>query len=238
MKIFLSIFLITFMNTSIHGQATLKSAASLQYLVRQPKIKTEKTPLIILLHGVGSNEEDLFSLADHLPDNFLVVSARGPYTISPGSYAWYQVDFTTGKPVYNIEQEENSRIAIFTFIDELKKQLTFDQHQVYVCGFSQGAIMSYSVGLTRPDLVKGIAVMSGRLLEEVKPLIASKDKLKPLRVYISHGTLDNTLSIQYARTAVAFLKEQNINAAYKEYPEGHGINDEMLFDLVNWLKKE
>ena len=216
------------------------SAASksiLYYVVQQPKIKTKNAPLLILLHGIGSNEMDLFSFANKLPGNFLIVSARAPYTIGPDSYAWYQVDFSTGKPVINADQEEKSRTTIIQFINELKQEFSFDDKQIYLCGFSQGAIMSYSVGLTRPDIVRGIAIMSGRLLEEVKPLIVTKEKLKTLQVFISHGTNDNTLNIQYARTSVEYLKSLGLIPTYKEYSEGHGINSEMIFDLVKWLNK-
>ena len=190
-----------------------KAETVLHCLVREPKIKTDKPPVVILLHGVGSNEQDLFSFANQLPDNFLVVSARGPYAVGPDSYAWYQVDFSTGKPVIHAEQAEKSRNIILQFISQLKELHPFDDKQVYVCGFSQGAIMAYSLGLTRPDIVKGIAVMSGRLLEEVKPLIASDEKLKLLTVFISHGTNDNVLSIQYAREGLAYLKHTMADTA-------------------------
>lgn len=219
------------MNTS----SNMANAGVLKYLVRQPKIQIAKPPVIILLHGVGSNEQDLFSFADQLPDKYLVISARAPYTLSEGSYAWYQVDFSTGKPIINSMQEEKSRSIIIQFITDLKKEFSFDEKQVYIGGFSQGGIMAYSIGLTRPDLVHGIVVMSGRLLEEVKPLIASKEKLLQLKVFISHGTNDQTLGIHYARESASYLKALNINISYKEYPEGHGINNAMFSDMVNWL---
>lgn len=212
------------------------TAAVLKYLVREPQIKSTHPPVLILLHGVGSNEEDLFSFANQLPEKYLVISARAPISLGGNSFAWYQVDFSTGKPVFNFQQEEESRAILIKFISQIKEKYSVDSNEIYLCGFSQGAIMSYSIGLTRPDLVKGIAVMSGRLLEEIKPLIASKEKLQSLKVFISHGTNDNTLQINYARQSVAYLKSLNINPAYKEYPEGHGINNEMLTDLINWLK--
>ena len=96
--------------------------------------------------------------------------------------------------------------------------------------------MSYSIALTRPDLVKGIAIMSGRLIEEIKPFIAAKDKLQKLKIFISHGTKDNVLPVQNAREAAAFLKTLNINFSYKEYPEEHTISNEMFNDLLQWLK--
>jgi len=226
------------MNTTTKSQDINQAATVLHYLVKEPNITTDKTPLAILLHGVGSNEQDLFSFAGQLPGNFLVVSARAPNTLREGSYAWFQVDFSSGNPVINPQQAEKSRKLLIEFISQLKGIYSFDDKEVYLCGFSQGGIMSYSVGLTMPGLICGIAVMSGRLLEEVKPLIAPKENLQQLKVFISHGTNDNTLNIEYARAGKAFLKTLNINPTYKEYLHGHGINNEMLLDLVNWLNKK
>lgn len=208
----------------------------MKYIIRQPKVAAGKTPLIILLHGVGSNENALFSFAGQLPDQFLVISVRAPLVLGANSFGWYQVDFSTGKPVFNKAQEAQSRQMLIDFIGQLKRQFDFDEQQVYLCGFSQGAIMSYSVALTRPDLVKGIAVMSGRLLEEIKPLVAPKEKLHQLKIFIAHGTNDNMLSVQYAKDAVAFLKTLGLNPTFNEYDAGHQANAEMLGDLIKWLK--
>jgi phospholipase/carboxylesterase len=208
----------------------------LHYLVREPKIKSAHPPVIILLHGVGSNEEDLFSFANHLPEKYLVISARAPISLGGNSYAWYHLDFSTGKPVYNFKEEETSRATLIKFISQVKEKYSADPNEIYLCGFSQGAIMSYSIALTRPDLVKGIAVMSGRLLEEIKPFITAKDKLQKLKVFISHGVKDNVLPVQNAREAAVFLKTLNINFSYKEYPEEHTIRNEMFTDLLKWLK--
>lgn len=239
MKLFtLSILFLAIVISNVQCQPVKKTEPVLKYLVREPKIKSENPPLIILLHGFGSNEQDLFALAEHLPGNFLVVSARAPNTLGEGSYAWYHADFSTQKPVYNKEEAEKSRNTIIQFIEELKQKHQFDEKQVYLCGFSQGGIMSYSVGLTKPDLIKGIAVMSGRLLEDVKPLIVKNEKLKQLNIFISHGTNDPVLNIQNARDAVAYLKSLNLNPTYKEYNEEHTISNQMLNDLVSWLNRK
>jgi phospholipase/carboxylesterase len=210
----------------------------LHYLVKHPKTESSETPLLILLHGVGSNEKDLFSFASQIPDNFLVISARAPFELGDGRYAWYEVDFSSGKPVVNNDKAEQSRKTIIQFIAQLKEKYQFDSKQIYLCGFSQGAIMSYSVGLTRPDLIKGIAVMSGRVLEEIKPLVKTNEQLKQLKVFVSHGTSDAVLGIHYARESVSYLKELGIVPKYKEYPEGHTISQEMLKDFLTWLGKK
>lgn len=214
----------------------IDKTAVLEHLIREPKIKTAHPPIIILLHGVGSNESDLFSFAHQLPDTYRVISARAPIKLADNSFAWYEVDFSTGKPIFNIQQEEESRAILIKFISQLKEKYSAHSNEIYLCGFSQGGIMSYSVALTRPDLVKGIAVMSGRLLEEIKPKIAASTDLLHLKVLISHGKYDNRLPHQYAKEAVAYLKTLKIHPTFHEYKAGHEINGEMLLDLINWLR--
>lgn len=226
--ILISIFSFNFMNSDIKN-------TKLHYLIRQPKIKTENPPLLILLHGVGGNEQNLFSFAPDLPDHFVIVSARGPFTFGPNSFAWFQVDFSTGKPQINEQQAENARKMLIEFIDDLKTEIAFDSNEVYLMGFSQGGIMSYSVALTAPEKVKGIAVMSGRLLPEIKPLMADEKRLQNLKIFISHGKQDAVLNHQYAIDAIEFLKTKNLNPEFHSYNEGHTVSKQM-FDSVNlWI---
>ncbi|MCC7245740.1 MAG: dienelactone hydrolase family protein [Saprospiraceae bacterium] len=206
---------------------------ALKYLVRAPKIKSSSPPVLILLHGVGSNEADLFSLADQLPDKYLVISARAPIELGNNRFAWYQVDLSTGKPVYNPEQAEKSRNTIIQFIGQIREK--YKSKEVYLCGFSQGAIMSYSVALTRPDLVNGIAAISGRVLDDIKPKTATTQAFKNLNILILHGKNDNVLPVQYATTAEAYIKTLGITPQLHQYEAGHEINRAMLADLINWL---
>jgi len=67
---------------------------SLVHLVRQPLVKSAFPPLLLLLHGVGSNEYDLFGLAPYLDKRFLIISVRAPYTLGPDSFAWFEINFT------------------------------------------------------------------------------------------------------------------------------------------------
>jgi phospholipase/carboxylesterase len=210
---------------------------SLHYLVRQPKIKIKKPPLIILLHGVGSNEQNMFSFADALPDKYKVVSVRGPLTFGNGSYAWFQVQFGANGSIINEEQAENARKEIIMFIEDLNTVEEFDLNQVYLMGFSQGGIMSYSVALTEPEKVKGIAVMSGRLLPEIKPLVVSEGRLKKVRIFVSHGKQDPVLKYGYAEDAVTYLESMELQPDFHTYNEVHTINKQMLDDVNLWLNK-
>jgi phospholipase/carboxylesterase len=214
------------------GNATSDSMV-LQYLIRKPQIKPEKKKAIILLHGVGSNEQDLFSLSNQLPQDYYIISPRGPFTLGAGRYAWYNVDFTTGMPVYNATQEAFSREVIRTFIKQMKDKYSLDE--LYLGGFSQGAIMSYSIALAHSNEVQGVIALSGRILEEIKPLVEKEHYLQRLKVFVAHGLQDNTLPIHYARQAKDYLESLSVQLTYKEYPIGHQISNEVLQDLNSWL---
>src|SRR5260370_18441338 len=99
----------------MEGDRRMK-APSLVHLVRQPLVETSTPPLLLLLHGVGSNEHDLFALAPFLDERFLIISVRAPNTQAPGSYAWFEVDFTPRGPVINPAQAEASRKPLLAFL--------------------------------------------------------------------------------------------------------------------------
>lgn len=208
----------------------------LEYKIYQPE-KTDKKPgLILLLHGLGSNEEDLFRLKDSLPEGYIVVSARAPYTLAPGRYAWFELSNVLGKPVINAQQAEKSRLVLNTFISQLIERYDIDEENIYMGGFSQGGIMSYSVGLTFPHKLTGIFILSSRLLPEVKPLIKSASLLQKLRVFIAHGTRDNVLPLHYAQEATAYLREIVPLIEYHEYDMEHRTGVAELADLKSWIE--
>jgi phospholipase/carboxylesterase len=207
----------------------------LVYLVRQPTIEASTPPLLLLLHGIGSNEHDLYGLAPFLDKRFLIISVRAPNTLGPGSYAWFEADFTPQGPVINPEQAEASRKTLITFLKEAITAYDADPKQVYLMGFSQGAIMSASVALTQPELVAGVVLMSGRILSEIQPLIASKEELAGLPFIVVHGTADMVLPITHGRASRELLSSLPVNLTYHEYPMGHEVNQESLNDVTIWL---
>jgi phospholipase/carboxylesterase len=216
--------------------SNLNEGLALKYLIRKPDTETVEKPVFIFLHGVGSNEKDLFTLAEHLPENFTVISARSPYTLGPDSFAFYQVDFSSGSPVINPDQAEKSRNTIKEFIGQVIEKYGIDPDKVYLGGFSQGAIMSYTIGLTFPGTVKGVAAMSGRILAEIRPIIKPLDSLKQLKVFISHGTGDNVLPVHFAREAKEYLLSLGIKPDYHEFNGSHEINENILSELNNWIE--
>ena len=210
----------------------------LVHLVRQPLIERGNPPLLLLLHGIGSNEHDLYGLTPFLDKRFLIISVRAPNPLGPGSYAWFEADFTPQGPVINPEQAKASLKTLITFLKEAITAYGADPKQVYLMGFSQGAIMSASVALTQPELVAGAVLMSGRILPEIRPLIASSEELSDFPFLVVHGTADMVLPIAHGHTSRELLSSLSVDLTYHEYPMGHEVNQESLSDVTAWLTEQ
>jgi len=211
---------------------------SLEYLIRQPKTNSTKPPLLILLHGYGSNEQDLFSFAEELPDELLIISARAPLSMGFGSYAWYTIHFdsTDGK-FSDIPEAIKARETIANFIDEVKTNFDVDTNNVFLLGFSQGTILSYAVALNYPDKVQHVIALSGYINPELLPESLKKENYKNVDFYISHGTVDQVLPVDWGRKAPLFLNELNIKNSYQEYSVGHGVAPQNFYSFKTWIKE-
>ena len=211
---------------------------SLKYKIQEPKIIKDKNPLLLLLHGYGSNEEDLFSFASELPDEYFIISARAPYDVQYGSYAWYAINFDADENKFSdLEQAKTSRDLISNFIDELTATYPIDKNNVTLIGFSQGTILSYAVALSNPDKVQRAVAMSGYLNLEIVDENYLKNDLKNLKIFTSHGTVDQVIPIEWARKAKPVLENLGIAITYKEYPIGHGVSPQNFYDFKKWLEK-
>lgn len=211
---------------------------SLTHLVREPREKSdERPPLLLLLHGVGSNEADLFGLAPYLDERFLVVSARAPVSLGPGSFGWFRIDFTPEGMVADLAQAKRSLEMLPGFIDELIETYAADGRRTYLAGFSQGAMMSLALMLTRPERLAGVAAMSGRLPRQVIETSPDRDALDKMPVIITHGIHDPVLPVENARAAREYLETLPVELTYREYPMGHEVSMESLRDVTAWLTR-
>lgn len=209
---------------------------TLHHLVREPKTKLDKNPLLLLLHGYGSNEEDLFSFANELPDTYFVISARAPYDLMYGSYAWYAINFDADENKFSdIGQAQKSRDIIVNFIDELVLNYAIDKENITLVGFSQGAILSYAVGVSYPEKVKRVVAMSGYFNPEIAKENFEKNDFSNLSIFASHGTVDQVVPFEWGQKAKQLLPDYNIKIDFHSYPIGHGISPQNFYDFKNWL---
>lgn len=216
----------------------MRANLSLFHRARLPLKIGNRPPLLLLLHGVGSNEDNLFKLALQFDERFLILSVRAPNIYASGNYAWFEVAFTPQGTMINERQAESSRQALIKFISEATQAYNADPHQIYLAGFSQGAIMSASVALTRPDLLAGGVLMSGRILPEIHPLIAAPEYLRKLSFLVIHGTADTVLPIHHGKSSRDLLSTLPVRLDYREYAMGHEISQHSLGDVNDWLSSQ
>lgn len=212
---------------------TLHTDLSLTYLsVGDSK---RGAPLLLLLHGVGSNERDLLRLEPYFP-GFRIISVRAPLLLAPERFAWFQVAFKPD-PIHDAAEAEASRQTLITFIDELTERYGVTYQEVVLLGFSQGAILSLSVALSAPERVAGVVAMSGRILQEVRAALTLSPEHRNLPVLVTHGVHDGKLPLHHAQASKAVLESLSVALTYREYPVGHELSEANLQDVGAWLEQ-
>ena len=199
------------------------------------KSKDIKSPLIILIHGYGSNEKDLFSLIDYLPKEAYIISLRGPIELFNNSYAWYNIYVDANNKFYDHEGAKKIRDELSKFIDEIIKHPNINSDNITLIGFSQGAILSHAISYSYPGKIKNIMALSGVIDEKIMKRADSKPKTN---IYISHGTNDKMIDYHISRESLNFYKSKDIDFTFESYDQGHGINEKNLKSLVIWLKEK
>lgn len=218
----------------------MKAAESeIKYLFIPPrKASSGKAPVLVALHGVGSNEKDLASWAETLDPRFAIYSLRGPLELGPDSFAWFHVKFTAEGPLHNKEEAESSRQLLRKFLETLRQDPSVEASQIFLVGFSQGTIMGLSLVLTEPSSVAGLVAIGGRTLQEISAQARTRTYEKSPKVLLIHGAQDNKLPLSHALATEATLKGARFDFEFKTYEAGHEINRAMTEDIQKWLASQ
>lgn len=210
--------------------------STLHYLVRQPKKVVEQPSLLVLVHGYGSNELDLFSFAEELPDELLIVSLRAPYDMGYGGYAWYAINLDASNNKFSdLDQARTSLTKISEVIADLQDVYNTNRNKTFLLGFSQGAILSYALSFSHPNQVQHVVALSGYINEDLLP--ESIDNEIVTDYYISHGTVDQVLPVEWARKAPEILSSYGLKNEYSEYPVGHGVAPQNFYSFKRWIEE-
>ncbi len=210
----------------------------LQYLVREPAEITPKTTILFMLHGYGSNEQDLFSFVPTLPEDWIIVSYRAPRSTDFEGFSWYDIDFMNPEKFVDVPQANECLNALLESFLEISNRYGLTENQTHLCGFSQGGILSYALALTQPQLFSKIACLSCYPEEKLlNNIVREKKKLEHLRFFVSHGTDDAIIPLDWARKGADLLYDLGCYFTFREYMSGHGVNQKNYIDLMDFFKK-
>jgi phospholipase/carboxylesterase len=202
----------------------------LDYQVREAE--GEAGGALVLFHGRGADEHDLFPLLDYLDPQkrLLGVTPRGPFSFPPGGAHWYALR-EVGYP--DRETFQTTYRDVGAWLDAFLAEHGIGHDQAVLGGFSQGAVMAYSftLGNGRPRPAALIA-LSG-FIPTVDGFELELDASPP--VAIGHGTFDPIISVEFGRTARTLLEDAGASVIYREYPLPHAVDPRFLMELRPWV---
>ncbi|HEU6444690.1 MAG TPA: hypothetical protein VFL61_06500 [Gaiellaceae bacterium] len=204
---------------------------ALPHLVRQAA--GDPAGALVLFHGRGTSEHDLYPLLDALdPDRRLLgATPRGPLALPPGGSHWYVVR-DIGYPdrdTFTASYEPASR-----WLDALAEETGIPPERTVLGGFSQGAVMSWALGLGRGrPRPAGVVALSG-FVPTVEGFELDLAPPLPL-VAIGHGTFDPIISVEWSRKARRLLEEAGAEVLYRESPMPHSVDPSFLDELQPWV---
>ena len=223
-------------SSGLQAEPSLHTDLPLNYLAHADE-QARNRPLVIFLHGSGSNEQDLFELRDELPKHYNYLSVRAPKVMEPGHYQWFA---KKGEGAYDGDTSDlkASGQMLLDFIEKARAKYPTDASNVYLVGFSQGAMMSYEVALRHPEAVGGIAAMGGRVLPVLRSELTPDESRRALAVFIGHGTVDPIIPYSDGTEANTFLKTLALEPEFHAYLGlGHSISAQEVQDLRAWLER-
>jgi phospholipase/carboxylesterase len=191
--------------------------------------------MLVLLHGIGSNEKDLAPLASDFDPRLLVVSLRAPRPYH-GGWAWFGLDFPGGGEVVpNVEQAHETVADLVRWLTAAPARLGADPEQVYLLGFSQGAMMSLAVLRTAPERIAGVVALSGLFDDRLVATPATDAAVAHVPVFVAHGVDDRVLPIADGRAVRDRFQPIVEDFTYREYPMAHTIGPDEKRDVAAWL---
>tara|TARA_B100000925_G_scaffold266547_1_gene226446 strand:+ start:467 stop:1081 length:615 start_codon:yes stop_codon:yes gene_type:complete len=192
-------------------------------------ISDPKRPTLVLLHGYGSNKEDLYGLKPYLP-KLNIVCFQAPISLAMGGYAWYSIQWENGAKMIDGAAVVEAAQLVLESLKTWQEQHV-RSNEVFIGGFSQGAITALQI-LLQGFKAKGFVLMSGYALPEWHEVLKSLSTNAP--IFQSHGTMDPVIPYTWAEATAEGLSHLS-EYTFHSYPMAHSLNTQCLQDIHEFL---
>ncbi|HSW70026.1 MAG TPA: alpha/beta hydrolase-fold protein [Gammaproteobacteria bacterium] len=214
-------------------------------LLSSIEINPDKPPIgsVILLHGLGADGSDFvpiiseLNLAEHLPLRFVFPHAPSmPVTINNGYVmrAWYDILSFTIEEHADLLGIEASTKKLHDLIQH-EESLGVPAEKIILAGFSQGAVIALTTGLTYPKRLGGLLALSGYLLQKESIMEHAAPANQSTPIFLAHGTEDSVVPFKLGESIYHLLKNNNYSVAWHPYRMPHTVCMEEITDIANWL---
>ena len=229
---------------SIGTLAYVEAPSMLPYRIRYPEgyDAGKSYPLLIGMHGNGGNADGFVSLYDKLENpQIIYVAPEGQYPRSMNiGPEWHARTWTIPGIDRSVWQSADPLVSTYILNTIKKVSAEHKISNVYLMGFSQGAVYAYTIGLQNPDIIEGVIGFSGYLMEvDGKNSVLSSEDIangKDLRIYIAHGVDDAAISVEAARKLKSYIESQGFDLTYQEFDGRHGVKADIFNDAVEWMQ--
>jgi phospholipase/carboxylesterase len=189
--------------------------------------QNDQRPVVVLLHGRGSNETDIIALADHLPADLDYAAVRAPI-VEGGGYAWF-VNRGIGRPVAESLAENMGWFR--TWLDAVAAA----GRPVVLIGFSGGAAFAGGLVLDDPDRYQGAAILFGTLPFDAG-VPTTPGRLNGLPILVAHGDTDTVIPAELLERTWTYLRDDagSTTTAVRD-PGGHGLTAAVVAELHRWI---
>ncbi|WP_051344344.1 alpha/beta hydrolase [Alicyclobacillus herbarius] len=211
----------------------MKSPYNYSILVPSGASEGRKYPAVFALHGIGYTDEDMLSLLQDLREEFIIVAVRGNLTYEDGYAFYYLKEY--GKPVRELFDEAVTKMQ--TFIDYATATYPIDENQRFLCGFSQGAILSATLGRLLGSRIRGIAALHGYVPDFLDAEFTVQS-LEDVDVLVAHGSFDAVFPETIGHKTYEYMRERARSVKYIVYPSEHEVTSDHQSDLLAWFRQQ
>jgi phospholipase/carboxylesterase len=198
---------------------------------RVPAKHGPSTPLVVMLHGRGADENDLIDLATMLPRAFAYASVRAPIAMSEGGFCWFE-SRGVARPVTK---------SLRSAVDDVRAWIdgpacaAYDRNRTYLLGFSQGMMVVGALVLDDPARFAGGVLLSGAIALDASP--ATSGRLSGVPLFLAHGTADAVIPANLVLETQRYLRERSgADLTERTYPREHSIARREIEDIAAWLE--
>lgn len=205
--------------------------------VAEPRVASAgKPPLLVLLHGIGADENDLFPIGPMLDPRLKVVSLRAPQPYVMGN-AWFNIDFKPdGTVAPDVAGAKSALAGLAAWLAAAPAKFGTDPARTYVLGFSQGSMMSLGLLSTVPERLAGVIALSGRDPAGLFELTAEPSAVASVPLFAAHGLYDDLLPVTNGRAIRDRFQGTSKDFTYREYPVAHGVSEDEIADIAAWIR--